>query len=641
MRRILILSLAFACSDHASASGDIAQQAQRQQLQLLQQSGLRVAPPTHSIEPYAVMHDRVHSDLNGPAFRGAAAIAPVASDALGAAYTYDGVGNRESAVYPNGIVAHYKYDRRDRLIEMRTSRDDVPIFRQNYTLDASGLRIRVDSIEADGSVRVTDYSYDFVKRLTGEIQTRNGIEELHAAYEYDRSGNRTKATVNGVTTTYVYDANDRLESETSNAGAASGTISYSYDEGGNRIEKSGPMGRVRYVYDDAGRMVEARSAGDVVMYKYAHDGLMLEKTWSPNGGPATTWRYLWDTSRSYPEAVEEWSDEGSGVFHDSAKYVFGDDLVSQSRNGVTSYALLDGFGDARALADANGQVSDTFAFDAWGNILSRSGDTVDHLYRGEWFDPNIGYYNLRARWMDPAVGRFTQMDKFDGFSADPVSLHKYVYANSDPTNRIDPSGYNSNLLSSAVAVGIVAVLATGAMIAMNQTRGSSATADRKFSVWDAVAVSQYRPAANNQALNQTSIVVGAIATAAVSRHGHHTIPKYMCGGRVQPLADVTEARHKLIHAGIAGIRIALAGAEEYATKSTGIGRRRNGDVVMLAQTHEGRQAIAAGLRSFYYYGGFWNDGELRTIGSAFTEEEPRYTSGANTTLPWCSEDGEP
>jgi len=137
------------------------------------------------------------------------------------------------------------------------------------------------------------------------------------------------------------------------------------------------------------------------------------------------------------------------------------------------------------------------------------------------------------------------------------------------------------------------------------------------------------------------VIVGAIATATVNRDGHHTIPKYLCGGRTQPLADVTVPRHRLIHAGIAGIRLALAGAEEHATKTVGIGRRRNGDIIRLAQTSLGRKAIAEGLRDFYYYGGFWNDGQAKTIGSAFTEERPRYESGINTTLPWCSEDGEP
>lgn len=640
MRRPIFLLSALLLTVTANATG-ISDQIQRQQVQTLQRAGIRAVPPSQLLRPAPLVPPPMAS--HEPAGQAASpASAPVTSDALGASFTYDAVGNRESAIYPNGMVTLYKHDRRNRLVEVHTSRNGVLIHRYNYTLDPSGLRTQVDAVEADGTTRITQYTYDFVKRLTSEIQTRNGVEELRATYEYDRVGNRTKVVANGVTTTYIYDANDRLTSETASAGAAAGTITYSYDLNGNRTAKDGPMGHVEYIYDDANRMVEARSAGDVVTYQYAHDGLAIEKTWTPSSGTPVTWRYLWDTSRMHPETIEEWSNEGTGTFHVSATYLFGDDLIAQTRSGVTRYAVLDGFGDTRALADSGGQVSDTFTYDAWGNLLGRTGTTTtDHLYRGERFDPNTGYYNLRARWMDPSVGRFTQMDSFEGFSADPASLHKYVYANADPVNRIDPSGHNSNLLGSAITVGIVAVLATGAMIAMNQTTGGSSTTNRRFSAWDAVAVTQYRTAAANHSQSQTSVVTGAVATATINRDGHHTIPKYMCGGRVQPLADVTVPRHRMIHAGIAGIRLALAGAEDYATRTVGIGRRRNGDIIRLAQTREGRQAIAQGLQEFYYYGGFWNDGQAKTIGSAFTEERPRYESGANTTLPWCSESGEP
>ncbi len=45
--------------------------------------------------------------------------------------------------------------------------------------------------------------------------------------------------------------------------------------------------------------------------------------------------------------------------------------------------------------------------------------------------------------MDTTTGRFTSMDSYLGSVDDPVSLHKYLYANANPVNYIDPSGYNS------------------------------------------------------------------------------------------------------------------------------------------------------------------------------------------------------
>jgi len=59
------------------------------------------------------------------------------------------------------------------------------------------------------------------------------------------------------------------------------------------------------------------------------------------------------------------------------------------------------------------------------------------------------------------VGRFTQMDTYQGNSQDPVSLHKYLYGNADPANLIDPSGYLSigSLMASVRIVGIQAASA--------------------------------------------------------------------------------------------------------------------------------------------------------------------------------------
>ena len=61
-------------------------------------------------------------------------------------------------------------------------------------------------------------------------------------------------------------------------------------------------------------------------------------------------------------------------------------------------------------------------------------------------DPNSGLYYHRARWMDPRVGRFASRDPFDGLILEPQTLHRYLYANADPVNRTDPSGYISNLV---------------------------------------------------------------------------------------------------------------------------------------------------------------------------------------------------
>ena len=43
--------------------------------------------------------------------------------------------------------------------------------------------------------------------------------------------------------------------------------------------------------------------------------------------------------------------------------------------------------------------------------------------------------------MNPTTGTFTTMDTYQGSLFDPVSLHKYLYANANPVTYCDPSGY--------------------------------------------------------------------------------------------------------------------------------------------------------------------------------------------------------
>ena len=114
-------------------------------------------------------------------------------------------------------------------------------------------------------------------------------------------------------------------------------------------------------------------------------------------------------------------------------YTRGDELISQERDGKKSYYVYDGHGSVRALADDSGNVTDKYVYDAFGNLISSYGSTKnDFLFAGEQFDPVTGLYYLRARYMNPSVSRFITMDSYEGSIDDPVSLHKYLYANANP-----------------------------------------------------------------------------------------------------------------------------------------------------------------------------------------------------------------
>ncbi len=91
--------------------------------------------------------------------------------------------------------------------------------------------------------------------------------------------------------------------------------------------------------------------------------------------------------------------------------------------------------------DPSGAVTDTYDYDAFGNLIHSTGTTQNnYLFAGEQFDPDLGLYYNRARYLNTSTGRFWTMDTDEGDDTDPQSLQKYLYGEATPTDDVDPSG---------------------------------------------------------------------------------------------------------------------------------------------------------------------------------------------------------
>ncbi|MEJ2628690.1 MAG: RHS repeat-associated core domain-containing protein, partial [bacterium] len=144
--------------------------------------------------------------------------------------------------------------------------------------------------------------------------------------------------------------------------------------------------------------------------------------------------------------------------------MLGYDLISQKRGSLTSYYHYDGQLSTRQLSDASQNVTDAYTYDAFGLLLNRSGSTENnYLYTGEQYDPNCGFYYLRARYYNASVGRFLTMDTWKGSMFEPYSLHKYLYCYNEPVNNIDPSGLLLGRPATCMEVTI-AIAATFALL---------------------------------------------------------------------------------------------------------------------------------------------------------------------------------
>ena len=91
---------------------------------------------------------------------------------------------------------------------------------------------------------------------------------------------------------------------------------------------------------------------------------------------------------------------------------------SRARVGPSELYGYDAHGNTAFLTDGSGTVTDTYTYDAWGNLVGRTGATSNtRLYAGEEFDPDLGFTNLRARYYISSTGRFTSADPLDRLSS--------------------------------------------------------------------------------------------------------------------------------------------------------------------------------------------------------------------------------
>ncbi|MHB9095942.1 MAG: RHS repeat-associated core domain-containing protein, partial [Eubacteriales bacterium] len=112
------------------------------------------------------------------------------------------------------------------------------------------------------------------------------------------------------------------------------------------------------------------------------------------------------------------------------------------------YYLHDGLGSVTQLVRPNGEVRDHYGYDEYGvpapgAKLSEDGRNVNHNtfgYTGELWDEEDNLLYLRSRYYMPEVGRFINRDTFPGYTANPLSMHKYAYVENNSVNFVDPSG---------------------------------------------------------------------------------------------------------------------------------------------------------------------------------------------------------
>ena len=109
----------------------------------------------------------------------------------------------------------------------------------------------------------------------------------------------------------------------------------------------------------------------------------------------------------------------------------------------TYYYVLNLQGDVVKLVTASGDVVANYEYDAWGNILSQSGEmaSINPLrYRGYYYDTETGFYYLQSRYYDPVNRRFINADSYASTGQGFIGCNMFAYCRNSPSSRVDQTG---------------------------------------------------------------------------------------------------------------------------------------------------------------------------------------------------------
>lgn len=210
-------------------------------------------------------------------------IIQVATDTGTYDYTYDEEDRPTHLTRPDGTQTTYVYDEAGQLTSMTTTGPAGPLSSYAYTYDGEGNIATETSTMADttGAAHATlrTFTYTADGKLASCEQTADGTWSKES-YAYDACGNRTAVTREGDqahTTTYAYDADDRLIRSTS---TNSGTTTYTYDEAGNlTAQQADDAPAIEYAYGVENRLEAVREGGRLLMAAtYDGDGNRVLQT---------------------------------------------------------------------------------------------------------------------------------------------------------------------------------------------------------------------------------------------------------------------------------------------------------------------------------------------------------------------------
>ena len=319
--------------------------------------------------------------------------------------------------YGNDLQATFSYDSENRLLTIDIKDGETSYLDLDYTLDDNNNVTQLVNGWRDTSStwhsETESYSYDGLDRLTSASCT-----SWSHTYSYDKVGNRTAKD----SVTYTVNTVNEVT-------ALSDGTSFTYDDNGNRIQKTKGTDTWDYTFDYMNRLTRVEK-NQTTLGEYVYDGYgrRLQKT-----EDSTTKTYI------YAGGAVLYEETSIGT----ACYAYGPTGTLAKRTTInqesnTFFFHKDRQGSNRITTDDNKNIVSAATYHPFGESSTEEG-SENYLFSGKEKD-STGLYYFGARYYDPDTGRWISRDYSAGNMKEPMSLNRYTYCYNNPLQYIDPDG---------------------------------------------------------------------------------------------------------------------------------------------------------------------------------------------------------
>jgi RHS repeat-associated protein len=284
--------------------------------------------------------------------------------------TYDPAGNLSTLVHFNGKTTTYAYDALNRLLSRSTPSE--PSDSVSFAYTATGKYLT--STAQDGTV---NYTYDTLDRLATKVTPEGTL-----SYTYFPTGKVetiVSSNPHGVSAAYTWDDQNRLSTVVDGNLSGQNTTTYSYDDASNVATVKIPNGLTStFTYDALNRLTEL-STPPVADYKYTLGATGIRTNATEQSGRAIQWSY-------------------DNIYRLNGETITGDPANNSGDNGSASYTLdpvgnrtaetssLSGIDPIAGSYNPNDQLS-AESYDANGNTTQTANgnqytyDSENHLIK--------------------------------------------------------------------------------------------------------------------------------------------------------------------------------------------------------------------------------------------------------------------